>query len=530
MTGILLINPLIYTLDQHQPTATAIAIEAGRILAVGNTDFLLSEFGDRFQVEDLHHQVILPGLTDAHLHLQLYALELDQVDCETTTYAECLQHLAKRAQSTPPGEWILGHNWNQNAWNDGTPNADDLTAVAPHNPVYLMHKSHHSAWVNHRALQFAGLTPDTPDPEAGRIGRNPDGSLDGILYESASGLVEAILPQPGVSKIAQTLHRAQSHLWRLGLTGVHDMDRRDCFSALQILHQAGELKLRVLKSLPLGDLPYAAGLGLRSGFGDDMLRIGPVKGFMDGALGPHTAAMLAPYAGTTDERGILMMNAEELFEHARLAVDNGFNLAVHAIGDRANHEVLDAYELLRAYERDKFRQPALRHRIEHVQLLHPQDVNRLAALDIIASMQPIHATSDMYMADRLWGERARFSYALRSQLEAGAQVAFGSDAPVESPNPFLGLHAAVTRQRTDGSPGEQGWYPEQRLSLLEALHGFTTGSAYAAGLQDKLGRLAPGYLADLVVLDTDPFAIPPHEIQFIQPVRTMVAGEWVYQR
>ncbi len=316
----------------------------------------------------------------------------------------------------------------------------------------------------------------------------------------------------------------------MGLTGVHDFDRRECFAALQLLHSAGELKLRVVKSIPLEDLPHAAGLGLRTGFGDDMLRVGPVKAFMDGALGPQTAAMLEPYEGTADERGILMMGAGELFEHARLAAENGLSMAVHAIGDRANRETLDAYERLRAYERDHLGSPDLRHRIEHVQLLHPADAGRLAALNVIASMQPLHATSDMFTADRHWGERAGLSYALRTQLEAGACLAFGSDAPVELPNPFLGLHAAVTRRRADGSPGEEGWYPEQRLSVMEALRGFTTGAAYAAGMEGRLGKLAPGYLADLIVLDKDPFACDPHDLQFILPTRTMVGGEWVFGR
>ncbi len=203
---------------------------------------------------------------------------------------------------------------------------------------------------------------------------------------------------------------------------------------------------------------------------------------------------------------------------------------VHAIGDQANREVLNSYQQLRTYERDHPASAGLRHRIEHVQLLAPADVGRLAALNVIASMQPIHATSDMLMADRYWGKRAELAYALRTQQQAGARLAFGSDAPVESPNPFLGLHAAVTRRRADGSPGEQGWYPARRLSLSDALYGFTTGAAYAAGMEDRVGRLSPGCLADLIVLDTDPFRCEPHELQFILPMRTMVGGEWVFRR
>jgi hypothetical protein len=249
---------------------------------------------------------------------------------------------------------------------------------------------------------------------------------------------------------------------------------------------------------------------------------------MDGALGPQTAAMLSPYEGSADNRGILMMDAEELFEHARLAAESGLSVAVHAIGDRANHEVLDAFQQLRMYERERLNSPGLRHRIEHVQAIHPVDAGRLAAMQIIASMQPIHATSDMLMADKYWGKRVELSYAWREQLQQGARLAFGSDAPVESPNPFLGLHAAVTRCRPDGSPGLAGWVPDQRLTLLEALHGFTSGAAYAAGMEDRLGKLSRDFLADLILLNENPFVIDPHDLQYLQPIRTMVGGEWVF--
>jgi predicted amidohydrolase YtcJ len=248
---------------------------------------------------------------------------------------------------------------------------------------------------------------------------------------------------------------------------------------------------------------------------------------MDGALGPHTAAMFQPYIGEDDNRGILNMDGEELFEYGRKAAQVGLGLTVHAIGDRANHEVLNAYEQLRAYEQENHL-PALRHRIEHVQVIHPDDAARLGKMDIIASMQPIHATSDMLMADAFWGERSRLAYAWRTQLDHGARLALGSDAPVESPNPFLGLYAAVTRRRADGSPSPEGWYPEQKLTLAEAWEGFTLGPAYAANMENRLGRLAPGYLADLIVLEKDPFTCMPEELLTMQSSATMVGGEWVY--
>ena len=531
----LLYNARIYTFEEKCPQTSALVIEHGRILAVGETDSLRAGFPS-VEAQDMQGQTILPGLTDAHLHLQHYALSLQKVDCETDTLTECLRRIAERAQSAQPGEWILGHGWNQNNW-DGWPSKTDLDRIAPNNPVYLTAKSLHAAWANTAALMLANITANTHHPINGQIQHNESGQPTGILLETAMELVSAIIPEPPVEEIAAAIEQAQPVMWALGLTGVHDFDRRACFISLQQLHTEGKLKLRVTKSIPLDDLSHAAALGLRTGFGNDMLRIGSVKAFMDGALGPHTAAMIQPYEDDSANRGILNMDAEQLFEYGRQAAEVGLSMAVHAIGDRANHEVLDAFEQLRRFERD--RNPSiklragllpLRHRIEHVQILHPDDLGRLAELDIIASMQPIHATSDMSMADKYWGERAAHAYAWKTQIKRGAVLAFGSDAPVESPNPFWGIHAAVTRQLADGYPNPDGWYPEQRLSVQEALAGFITGAAYTAGMEHKIGKLASGYLADLIVLEHDPFEISPAEIRELKPQATMLGGEWVFQK
>ena len=535
-----LYNARIYTLDGSRPLASAIAMERERILAVGEADELFSEF-DRAEKQDLGGQVILPGLTDAHLHLGQYALSLPKINCETDTLDECLRRVQARIQTTRPGEWILGHGWNQNNWSPpfssppilggtegGWPSAADLDKIAPNNPVYLTAKSLHAGWANSAALKLAGITANTPEPANGQLQRDEHGGLTGILLETAMELVNRVIPEPTVEFIAEAIEQAQPILWRMGLTGAHDFDRRACFMALQQLHARNVLKLRVTKSVPLEDLDHAVELGLRTGFGDDWLRIGSVKAFMDGALGPRTAAMFQPYLSEPENRGILNMDAEELFEAGRQAVEVGLSMAVHAIGDRANHEVLDAYEQLRRFERDR-NLPPLKHRIEHVQVLHPDDAGRLAELGVIASMQPIHATSDMHMADRYWGERAALSYAWRTQLQQGAHLVFGSDAPVESPNPFLGLHAAVTRQRADGSPAHEGWYPQQRLSVQEAIEAYTLGPAYTAGMETRLGKLSPGYLADLIVLPKDPFVIPPSDLLALESAGTMLGGNWVWQ-
>jgi predicted amidohydrolase YtcJ len=523
---ILLSNARIRTLDPTRPTASVLAVNGGRVLAAGG-DELLAEF-DGLEPHDLGGRTVLPGLNDAHIHLQQYALSLQVIDCEARTLDEVVGRLAERAARTRPGEWLRGHGWQQEAWGGDWPSAADLDAAAPHHPVYLTSKSLHAAWVNSRGLELAGISASTPDPVGGRIQRGPDGTPSGILLESAVRLVERAIPEIEPETLAGQLRQVIPGLMRLGLTGIHDFDGRTCFQALQVLHGRGELSLRVVKSVPAGLLPQAAGLGLRSGFGDDLLRIGSVKLFADGALGPRTAAMLDPYVDEPENRGILVLDAEHVFEQGCLAAQSGLSLAVHAIGDRAVREVLDGFERLRAFERERGL-PALRHRMEHVQTVHPEDAGRLAELGVIASMQPVHAPSDRAMAERWLGGRTTLSYAWRTQLDQGARLAFGSDAPVESPNPFLGLHAAVTRRGADGSPGPQGWHPAQRLSVAEALEGFVSGPAYAAGTEDRLGRLSPGYLADLIVVDADPFTCEPARLAEIRPEAAMLGGKWVWQ-
>lgn len=523
----LLYNAYIHTQDPSHPIESAILIDRERISAVGEANNLLSQYPNA-EKQNMEGRVILPGLTDAHLHLKNYALSLQKVDCETDTKEECLRRVAERVKKAKAGEWILGHGWNQNVWNSW-PTASELDAIAPNNPVYLTAKSLHASLANTAALKLAKVTSQTPDPQNGQLQRDGKGDVTGVLLESAMDLVDTLIPEPTIAEIAAAMEKAQFILWKMGLTGVHDFDRRDSFMALQQLHAQDRLKLRVLKNLPVELLDQAYELGLSAGFGDDWLRIGFIKAFMDGALGPHTAAMFQPYIGEGENRGILNMDSEELFEYGRKAAQVGLAMAVHAIGDRANHEVLDAYEQLRNYEKENHL-PARRHRIEHVQALHPDDVSRLGKMDIIASMQPIHATSDMLMADAFWGERSRFAYALKTQLKNGAHLALGSDAPVESPNPFLGLYAAVARRRADGSPSADGWYPEQKLTMAEAWAGFTLGPAYAANMENRLGRLAPNYLADLIVLDAsqDPFTCVPEDLLTMQSSATMVGGEWVY--
>ncbi len=529
---LILHNARIHTLDNRSPRVSALAIQpgpdhSGRILAAGDLAGLQAEFPNA-RFEDLQGRVVLPGLVDAHVHLRQYAHSLQLVDCDTSTRAECIGRVRDRATTLASGAWLRGHGWRQNGWPEGFGDAAMLDAAAPHNPVYLTAASLHAAWANSAALKLAGITDTTPDPANGQIQRDARGKATGILFEAAMQLVANVIPQSTAEEDIAAIRNAQSVMWSMGLTGVHDFDRARSFRALQTLRERGELGLRILKNIPGEALDHVIEIGLRSGFGDDLLRVGAIKVFADGALGPRTAAMFEPYAGEPDNRGMLFVDAEQLFEIAQKAADGGFGMTVHAIGDRANHEVLNAYEQLRNYER-QHGLPVRRHRIEHVQVLHPDDLGRLAELNAIASMQPLHATADMEAAEEYWGDRVRHSYAWQAQLQAGAVLAFGSDAPVESPNPFLGLHAAVTRRRADGAPGADGWLPEQRLPLQSALEAFTIGPAFAAGMEARLGRLAPAYLADLIVLDQDPFEVDPHELRHLRPAATMVGGDWVWR-
>ncbi len=522
-------NAHIYPQGSQEPGLTALAIDQGRILAVGSDGQILTSFPTHNALNACG-RTILPGLVDAHIHLVEYALGLQKIDCEGCSRAECLQRVALCVMTAPPGEWILGHGWNQNNWEEGYGTASLLDEIAPNNPVYLTHKSLHCAWANTPALHLAGITPDTADPAGGLIGRDRSGMPDGILFESAMGLLEQVLPEPSLAQLVDALASAIPQLWKMGLTGVHDFDEMRCYAALQVLKQRDALKFRVHKGFHLEALPGVIDLRLQHALGDDLLQLGPLKMFSDGALGPHTAAMLEPYEDDPASCGMLMLDAAEVFEHGRKAIEHGINLAIHAIGDRANRQVLDGYAKLRELERSLpgHTNGRLRHRIEHVQVVHPDEFPRFHALDIIASMQPIHATSDMRMADRCWGARSANAYAWRSLLNHRACLIFGSDAPVESPNPFLGLHAAVTRRRLDGTPSPAGWVPEQRLTITDAIRSFTVGPAYAAGMEDRLGRLAPGYWADLIMLDANPYTCPPEQLHSLRPAATMVAGDWVY--
>ncbi len=521
-----LINARIFTMNESSAEVSGLIIQDGRVSHI-LTGADGKEPPARGSYLDLGGKIVLPGLIDSHLHLRQYAETLGKVNCETQTKSDCLKRVREKALITAPGEWVLGHGWNHNSWTEGYGSAAELDQVTPDHPVYLTGKSLHLSWANSRALALAGIDQKTPDPPGGVLQRDTDGYPTGILFEEAVKLIETIIPEPTVDQVASSIIKAQESLWKMGLTGVHDFDRVLCIQALQLLTQEDQLHLRVQKSIPSEFLDQAIQLGYRTGEGTDWLWFGGVKDFMDGALGPQTAAMLSPYQGSGN-KGLLLKTENEIIQLGRKAAAHGLSLSIHAIGDLANRTLLNALEDLRSYEKESGLEP-LPHRIEHVQLIDPADLPRLAELNITASMQPIHATSDMEMAAAFWGERTTYSYAPQLQIEQGALVIFGSDAPVESPNPWLGIHAAVTRRRLDGAPGPEGWHPEGRVSLHQALEAFTINPARSAGREKLQGKLMPGYWADLIVLDTDPYNCPPEKLAGILPMGTMVAGHWVYR-
>jgi hypothetical protein len=378
-------------------------------------------------------------------------------------------------------------------------------------------------------MQLARIGPETPDPPGGSIQHDEAGQPTGILFEAAMSLVASEISDPGGSSLRDDLAMAQERLWSMGLTGVHDFDPKDCFIAVQGLREEGRLGLRIVKNILVEDLPEALEVGLRSGFGDPWIRIGGIKVFADGALGPHTAAMLRPYEGEPGNLGVLLKDEEELASLATSAADGGLAMTIHAIGDRANHAVLNAYESLRQYEL-VHGLPRRRHRIEHVQLLHPDDIDRLRSLGLVASMQPIHALSDRNMADQYWGDRVTRAYAWKTQHDLGTPLAFGSDAPVESPNPFLGIYAAVTRGPLPENLELGPWHPEERIPLWDALRAYTYGPAFASHQEESVGTLVPGKVADLIVVDKDPFTSVAKSLLEVNVLGTMVGGTWRLRR
>ena len=510
------------TMDEAKPLAQAIAWRHGKILAVGSEGEVLSAAGPDAVVERFPDSVIVPGLVDAHAHVASLGRSLSTVSLlAVASEAQAVERVKAAPASAFQGEWLLGRGWDQNDWaTQKYPTRASLDALHPKTPVFLVRIDGHAAWVNSEALRRAGITAATKDPAGGRILRDDQGEPTGVLIDNAIDAVSAKIPAPSDAEVRQRLKVALETCARLGLTQVHDagMDLRT-FRQLQQWDMLNGLPVRlyVMADGQGDEAEQYLGLGTFTG---RHLEMKAVKLLMDGALGSRGAALHAPYSDEPGTRGLMLLTPEEFERRARSFAERGFQVAVHAIGDRANGVVIEALGKLDS---------KLRHRVEHAQVLTSDDVGKFAKYGLIASFQPTHATSDMPWAPaRLGPERIRFAYAWKSVLDTGAHVAFGSDFPVEDPNPMLGLYAARTRQDLKGNP-PGGWLPEQVLTGDQALAGFTTGAAYAAFAEGHRGKLAPGFDADLLVLPVDPVGDSPSVLPGAKVQITVVDGVDVYR-
>jgi predicted amidohydrolase YtcJ len=514
-------NARVYTMDPQMPSAEAIAVRGERIIAVGEVAACREAAGDGARREDLAGMAVLPGLCDTHIHTANYARGLRQVDLrEAGSLADCLRRIrAKVAESDSDG-WLLGGRWDFNRWDvKRQPTRHDLDSVCPGRPAALPSVDGHTTWVNSLALQRLGYTRQTPDPSGGQIVRDAEGVPTGILRETAAHPLRALVEAESSDNLAPQLKQAQARLLAVGLTGIHDIDGEDCREAFETLYTQGDLALRVHKLIPLGALDQAIAEGRATGDGDSWLSTGPLKIFTDGALGSHTCLVTQPFAGEPDNHGIAVLSPDDVDRLVRKATLAGIAIAAHAIGDAANSMMLQALRRLRSTGIAGH----LRHRIEHAQHQRPADLAAFAELGVIASMQPVHCTSDIHLVESLLAGHDIASYPWKSLLGNGATLTFGSDAPVEDPNPFHGIHAAVTRQRADGTP-RGGFQPHERVSVTEAIRAYTVTAAYASYEEGRKGMLRPGMLADFIAVTTDPFRVEPEQLRDIEVALTVVGG------
>lgn len=525
-----------YTLTGHPGESAqlmqfnALIVRDGRVVAVGQQQQLEATFPHwTKRRKDLEGNYLLPGLIDAHGHVLGLGQTLQQVDLRNATSEQhAAQLVADYAKAQPDFPWVVGRGWNQELWDSRQfPTAASLQELVQDRPIYLARVDGHAAWVNRKALELAGITAATLDPEGGEIIRDDQGEPTGVLIDNAMQLVAQHIPPLTQAQQQAALQQAMTHLVQQGITGVHDAGiEATTLAAYQELAARDQLPLRIYGMLAATEpqLPELLAAGPYH-TADDKLTVRSVKIYGDGALGSRGAALLAPYHDAPHQQGLMVTSPERIQQLLQLIIAYGFQVNTHAIGDRANRVVLDAYEQTFAQMGGRH----LRHRIEHAQIVHPDDIPRFKALDIIASMQPTHATSDMNMAeDRLGTARMQGAYAWQTFTQQGTIVAAGSDFPVEYANPFFGLHAAVTRQDRNNQP-DDGWYAHESLTLPQALRAFTLDAAYAAGQEQQLGSLEPGKWADFIVLDQDPFAQAKTQLWHNNVLATVVAGHLVYQ-
>lgn len=509
----------VYTMEDEVPRE-AVLVEGDKVKAMGRLTDLMAICTPACRRIDIKGCAVYPGFEDSHIHLASWCLRQFEIDLfSLKTLEEALAAMRASAGDFPIGRWVHGGGWDKNVWG-GFPKATDLDAIFPDNPVLLESKDGHSIWVNSCAMRVAGIAPERPDPPGGAVLKDDDGNPTGIFQDNAEGLVRRAAPETGLEETVSALSKGMRLLLKMGVTAVQAAEGPHTLRALQILREREGLPLRVTEMVPAGYLQRVSESGFRYRFGDEWLKLGPVKMFKDGSLGASTAYMFEPYEGQKEYRGLETMTPAENDMAVKAAVDAGFPVACHAIGDRACHEALDSIE-----RAGPAAVPGARHRIEHAQLLLPGDIARFGQMRVVASVQPGHASADRYMADMQWGKRARYAYAFKSLKKAGAVLAFGSDGPVEVPDPLLGIYSAVARKRPS-EPDSAPWYPEEKLSAFEAVCGYTKGAAYAVGDEHIRGTLAPGKLADLVILSGDPLRVPEDEIMGLEVREVMVGGKF----
>ncbi|WP_423708534.1 amidohydrolase [Undibacterium sp. WLX3042] len=520
-----------YTLNRQQKLIRFDALvfdDSGKITAVGHSKKLLRQFPLAQRI-NLHGKTLLPGLIDAHGHVLALGHHQAQLSLrETRTLAEAQGRISDYAQRFPSQLWILGGEWNQVNWDSGRfPTASDIDTVVSDRPVWLSRVDGHAAWANSRAMQLAGIGRDTPDSVGGKIERDAQGNPTGILIDNAMDLIQAVIPPASDAGNRMALDAALLTLAQSGLTSVHDAGVSAEADRLFREYAANsKLSVRIYGMISGTDdfFERISREGPLLSDGQDRYALRAVKLFADGALGSRGAALAAPYSDAPDTSGLLFQTKSAMAAMIKKAADKGYQVNVHAIGDAANRQILDGFAALPAAARK-----LARHRIEHAQVLAVEDIPRFKSLNIIPSMQPVHATSDMKMAEQRVGhERIKGAYAWRRYLKQGSRIACGSDFPVESANPFWGIHAAVTRRSRDGEP-LHGWYADQAMTLTEAFRCFTLDAAYAAHQENIIGSLEKGKWADFIVVDRDMFTIPAQQIHQIQVVQTWLAGKVVYQ-
>jgi len=507
----------------------AMLVADGKVVATGSHAELVRKAG-KAEVVDGGGHALLPGLIDAHGHVMgLGEMKVRADLVGSSSLDEALARVRAFAAKHPDDAWVIGRGWNQVVWKLGRfPTAQELDRAVADRPAWMHRVDGHAAWANAAALRIAGITRDTPDPPGGRIERDAQGDPSGVFVDAAMALVERHVPAPTEAEAARMLDAALAEMARVGLTGVHDPGI-DAGTYALYRRYADEHKLTARIYAMIGDVgddfDTIAANGPLTGYGDGFLDVRAVKLYADGALGSRGAALLAPYSDDRANTGLLFHAPAEMTAMIDKAVGKGYQVCIHAIGDRANREVLDAFASVYAKRPDA---RALRNRIEHAQVVAPADIPRFKALDLVASMQPTHATSDMNMAeDRVGRERLRGAYAWRTFLKQGTRIAGGSDFPVESANPFFGLYSAVTRQDHDGHP-PHGWHAEQAMTRIEALRAFTLDAAWAGHASESLGTLEPGKRADFILVDRDYFTVAPSEIWKTRVLQTWVGGKRVY--